>query len=92
MLCLMAALIGLLLGLLNPVLPLLTSLFAGKEFMGTASGVTGCIFQAGAIVGPWLVGMSADMTGNFEVAWFLLAGAALMGVLCVLPMSDPRQK
>ncbi len=92
LLCVMAGTVGLLLGLLNPIMPLLTSRFAGKELMGTASGVTGCIFQAGAIIGPWLVGMSVDITGSFGVAWIILPAAALAGVLCILPMSDQQQK
>ena len=92
MLSVFAGVIGFLLGLANPILPLLTSLFAGKGLQATAGGVTGCIFQTGAIVGPWIVGMSVDATGSFGVAWILLAAAALLGILFLIPMGKPEQQ
>ena len=78
--------VGFIIGLANPLLPLLTAMFAGPELRATAGGVTGCIFQTGAILGPLAVGLSKDYTGGFALAWQLLTAAALVGAACLIPM------
>lgn len=91
-LCVFSGAIGFLLGLANPLLPLLTSTFAGKELLGTAGGVTGCIFQIGGILGPWLMGMSKDYTGSFSMAWIMMAVGALCGIVCLIPLGKAGRK
>ncbi len=76
--------------LANPALPLLTSLFASKEAVATAGGVTGCIFQLGAVIGPWVAGLSIDWTLGYGLTWLLLAVAPLVGCLCLSSLYGRR--
>jgi predicted MFS family arabinose efflux permease len=80
----LSSVIGLLTGLANALMPLLTVMFAPKNAIGTASGVTACICQCGAILGPLVMGWSKDITGTFSTAWVLLALGGIIGVLCIL--------
>ncbi len=84
-----SGLVGFLVGLANPIVPALTSLFADKGTVGTASGVTGCIFQTGSIIGPWVAGLCIDLTGGFSATWAVLAVAPLAGIACLIPMRMP---
>lgn len=81
-----AGIIGFILGMANPFTPILTAMFAGKKLMATAGGVTGCVFQIGGILGPWLLGLSLDVTKTYTVAWLILAVAPFAGILCLMPM------
>jgi len=85
-LALFSGAVGFIIGLANPLLPLLTAMFAGAELRATAGGVTGCIFQTGAILGPLVVGLSKDYTGSFTSAWCLLSEAAMAGAVCLIPV------
>lgn len=90
LLAVLGAAVGFLMGLANALVPLLTALFARKDIVGTASGVTACIFQCGAILGPLLMGWSKDVTGTFSTAWLLLALGGVMAALCLLPLGRFR--
>ena len=92
MLMLAAGMTGFAVGLANPFTTLLTALYAGRESMGmgTASGVTSCIYQMGAVLGPWIIGKGIDIAGGFWVAWIMLAAAPVMGALCLAPVREKR--
>jgi len=86
----LAGIIGFLLGLAYPALPLLISMLAKKETVATASGVTACIFQLGAVAGPWVMGLSKDLSGSFTLAWVLLAGSGILGAISFIPLKKMR--
>ena len=87
-----AAAAGIAVGLANPFTPLLTSLYADKNSLATAGGVTGCLYQLGAVIGPWLLGVSIDFSGGYSLAWAILAVAPFMGILCLLPLQEARRR
>lgn len=83
-----AALIGLLIGFVNPFTTMLIRSFATENTMGTAGGVTSCIYQFGAILAPVLMGYSVDLSGSFIAAWAILGCAPLLGALFMLPLPE----
>ncbi len=86
-----AGALGFTIGFANPFTPLLTTKFAGKESLGTASGVTGCMYQFGAMVGPLVMGYSRDVTGGFAVAWLILTIVPVMGAFTLLFMQEKAE-
>lgn len=73
--------IGFIIGFINPFTTVLTARFAPKNSMGTAAGVTGCLYQCGALIAPTVMGLSIDLSGSFQTAWFMLVLAPFLGVL-----------
>lgn len=60
----------------------LVSLFFGARYMGMLYGVAFFSHQLGSFVGVWLGGFAFDMTGSYDLVWYLgillgLASAAL---------------
>jgi len=60
----------------------LVSLFFGARYMGMLYGVAFLSHQVGSFVGVWLGGFAFDMTGSYDLVWYLgillgLASAAL---------------
>ncbi|MET0437882.1 MAG: MFS transporter [Devosia sp.] len=60
----------------------LVSLFFGARYMGMLYGVAFLSHQIGSFVGVWLGGFAFDMTGSYDLVWYLgillgLASAAL---------------
>lgn len=80
----LAMLIGFVNGYANTFIPLMVNEYADPKWSGIAGGVSGCIFQTGAIIGPMAIGFSVDKTGAFGTAWYMLAGAALVGSLLLI--------
>jgi ACS family hexuronate transporter-like MFS transporter len=76
-----ACALGFLNGYANTFIPLMVSEYSGEEWAASAGGVTGSIFQIASIFGPFLLGLSIDVTGSFAVVWWLLAAGPLVGAL-----------
>lgn len=60
----------------------LVSLFFGARYMGMLYGIAFLSHQVGSFVGVWLGGFAFDMTGSYDLVWYLgillgLASAAL---------------
>ena len=87
-LAVLGTLIGFLIGLANPAIPLLTARYARKDMVATAGGVTAGLYQCGAILGPLVIGWSNDLTGGFGPAWLLLALGGLLGLAALVPLRD----
>ncbi len=56
---------------------------AGKAQTGAALGIVITINSLGAIFGTPLFGYLVDVTGSYSIAWQLLAGAILVGILAL---------
>jgi sugar phosphate permease len=87
-----AGLCGLLFGLANPPLITMIATFAGRQWSATAGGVSGCIFQCGAILGPLLAGYSIDKTQSHTTAWWIIAAGALVAIAILLPIPEPPRQ
>lgn len=86
----MACALGFVFGYLNTFLPLMVAEYSGPQWAASAGGVSGCIFQIGAIIGPVFLGLSIDITGKYQVIWWLLAAGPLAGLLFLLSLKAPK--
>jgi sugar phosphate permease len=87
-----ACVLGFLNGYANTFVPLMVSEYSGEEWAASAGGVTGSIFQIASILGPFVLGLSIDVTGSFTTVWWLLAAAPLGGVALLLMMRKPASE
>jgi predicted MFS family arabinose efflux permease len=87
-----ACALGFLNGYANTFVPLIVSQYSGEEWAASAGGVTGSIFQIASILGPFVLGLSIDVTGSFSTVWWLLAVAPLGGVVLLLFMRKPASE
>jgi ACS family hexuronate transporter-like MFS transporter len=85
----MACALGFVFGFINTLLPLIISDYSGAKWSASAGGVTGCIFQVGAVLGPAVLGFSVDLTGSFSTVWWMLAAAPAAGLLSLSQLSSP---
>lgn len=85
-----ACALGFLNGYANTFIPLMVSEYSGEEWAASAGGVTGSIFQIASIFGPFLLGLSIDVTGSFAVVWWLLAVGPLTGAVLLALLRKPE--
>lgn len=85
-----ACALGFLNGYANTFIPLMVSEYSGEEWAASAGGVTGSIFQIASIFGPFLLGLSIDVTGSFAVVWWLLAAGPLSGAVLLALLRKPE--
>ncbi len=71
----------------NPHLTILISEFAGKQYAATANGTSNFFFQMASMIGPWILGWSLDLSGNFAVVWWLMAAGPVLGALLLIPVN-----
>lgn len=91
MLCVVGFAFGFCSYMANPQLTILISEFAGKEWAATANGISNFIFQLASMIGPLVLGMSIDATGNFSTVWWMMAAGPLVGILLLLPVGKNTQ-
>jgi predicted MFS family arabinose efflux permease len=84
-----ACALGFINGYANTFVPLLVSQYSGEEWAASAGGVTGSIFQIGSILGPFVLGLSIDVSGSFTMVWWLLVAAPLAGAVLLALMRKP---
>lgn len=84
----MACALGFVFGYLNTFMPLMVSEYSGPQWAASAGGVSGGIFQIGAIIGPVFIGWSIDITGHYQVIWWLLAAGPTIGLLFLFSLRD----
>jgi MFS family permease len=54
--------------------------YAGAERVATIFGFVTFVFGLGQIIGPFLSGMLAEMTGSFSSSFFMAACLAIIAV------------
>lgn len=86
----LACALGFVNGYINTFLPLMVSEYSGPQWAATANGVTGCIFQMGAIVGPAVIGLSIDITNSFQSVWWLLAAGPVVGIAFLMTIKKTQ--
>ena len=68
----------------------MVSEYSGPKWAASAGGVSGCIFQTGASLGPAILGLSIDLTGSFQTVWWLLAAAPALGILFLTTLTKSQ--
>jgi MFS family permease len=71
--------------------PLTSGLVAqiyGLRYMGTLYGIVFLSHQIGSFVGVWLGGALYDVTGTYELVWWVGVGVGALSALLHLPVRD----
>lgn len=66
----------------------LVTLFFGPRYMGMLYGVAFLSHQVGSFVGVWLGGYVFDMTGSYDLVWYLGILLGLMSAAIHLPIKE----
>jgi cyanate permease len=62
----------------------------GSRYMGSVGGMYFCVAEIGGFAGPSLMGVMADLTGNFLTGVYILAGFSVaMAVMALLLKTQP---
>lgn len=87
-----AATTGLLwLATVPPTAALVTDFF-GPKYMGMLYGLAFLSHQIGSFFGVWLGGVSFDLTGNYNMVWYLGMMIGLLSAALHLPIQEKRAK
>lgn len=70
----------------------LTAELAGKELVGTASGIGAMCVNGGAVLGPLLWGYLADFSGSYRLAWLSAAIFSGLATVAVLFVRENRRR
>ena len=71
--------------------PLTSSLVAqifGPRYMATLVAIVMLSHQVGSFFGAWLGGLTYDLTGNYDLVWYLSLGLGLLATALHLPIAD----
>lgn len=62
----------------------------GPKYVGMRFGIVFFSHQVGSFVGAWLAGWVFDLTGAYDLIWWLSAALGLAAALIHLPIDDRR--
>lgn len=82
---------GLAWGTRGPLMVALRADYFGPSSFGTIMGFSSLIVMLGMSGGPVLAGYLADVYGNYEFGFSILAGCAFLGSFCFLAATRPPQ-
>lgn len=85
---------GLAWGIRGPLMVALRADYFGPSSFGTIMGFSSMIIMLGMSAGPVLAGYLADVYGNYEIGFTVLAAAAILGSFCfaaATPPAPPRR-
>ena len=85
-----AATLGMLWLATVPLTAGLVSLFFGPRFMGMLYGVAFLSHQIGSFFGVWLGGVSFDLTGSYDLVWYLGILIGLFSAAIHIPIKEVR--
>jgi sugar phosphate permease len=87
-----AAIFGLGLGGEYLIIPLMAGELFGVKVLGRVMGIVLTADGVAEATAPMLVGYLRDRTGSYDVGFFVLVGAALLGTAAIwlLPRADPK--
>lgn len=63
-----------------------------KERAASSQGITSSFLSLAGIIAPVVTGWLLDLTGNYQVAFFLLAGLTALAVITVILFHHPDKK
>lgn len=90
MVIMFTALHGLAWGVRGPLMVALRADYFGPSSFGTIMGFSSLIVMLGMSAGPIYAGYMADLHGNYELGFSVLAIGALMGSVCFLLARPPQ--
>lgn len=76
-----------------PTVPLTSALVAsifGPRYMGTLYGIVFLSHQVGSFLGVWMGGATYDMTGSYDLVWWVAIGLGVLSAAVHLPVSERR--
>ena len=76
-------------GLRGPFMQAIRADYFGRNAIGLIMGLSAAIISLGQIVGPMLAGVLADLTGNYQLGFSLLALLSALGSLCFMMATKP---
>lgn len=85
-----AATLGMLWLATVPLTAGLVSLFFGPRYMGMLYGVAFLSHQIGSFFGVWLGGVSFDLTGNYNLVWYLGILIGLFSAAVHIPIKEAK--
>ena len=85
-----AALHGLAWGIRGPLMVALRADYFGPSSFGTIMGFSSLIVMIGMSTGPIFAGFMADMYGNYELGFGILAIGTLLGSFCFIAARPPK--
>ncbi|MCY4496153.1 MAG: MFS transporter [Rhodospirillaceae bacterium] len=71
--------------------PLTTALVAqifGPQYLGTLSGIVLLSHQTGALLGAWLGGRLFDVTGSYDITWWIAVALGLVAAALHYPIDE----
>ncbi len=78
--------LGLTASLLPPPLFSLPAELIDKEKQGLAFGVMTTCLNIGVLVGPFLVGLTRDVTGSYQLGFWLMGGFSTLAAISIAPL------
>jgi MFS family permease len=82
---------GLAWGIRGPLMVALRADYFGPTSFGTIMGFSSLIVMLGMSSGPLVAGYLADLYGNYELGFTILAIGAFLGSFCFLAATPPKQ-
>jgi len=76
-------------GLRGPFMQAIRADYFGRNAIGLIMGLSAAIISLGQIVGPMLAGVLADLTGNYQLGFSVLALLSALGSLCFILATKP---
>jgi sugar phosphate permease len=77
-------------GIRGPMMVALRADYFGTRAFGTIMGFSSLVVMFGMSGGPIVAGLMADIYGNYQFGFTLLACSALLGALCFLAATPPQ--
>ena len=78
-------------GLRGPFMQAIRADYFGRNAIGLILGLSAAIIALGQIAGPMVAGVLADLTGNYQLGFSLLALLSALGSLCFILATKPEK-
>ncbi len=81
---------GLAWGIRGPLMTAIRADYFGSASFGTIMGFSSLIVMFGMTLGPIFAGYIADVSGDYQLAFIVLAAVSLLGALCFFLATPPK--
>jgi MFS family permease len=76
-------------GVRGPLMTAMRADYFGASSFGTIMGFSSLIVMLGMSLGPIIAGVLADVTGNYQLGFVILAAGSMLGSVCFLAATPP---
>ena len=77
-------------GVRGPLMTAMRADYFGASSFGTIMGFSSLIVMFGMSFGPIIAGYFADVTGNYQLGFTILAAGSMLGAFCFAAATPPR--